>query len=375
MTLPSSQDGTEPQKADSGKIRVMLVDDSAVIRGLLARTLEADKDIEVVSSVHNGQMAVNAIKKSNPDVIVLDIEMPVMDGITALPLLLKEKPSVQVLICSTLSRQGAAISIKALELGATECLVKPMSNAEVSSSSDFQDNLLNLVKTLGKTSAKTAPHAPSAQPDEKAKVLHDFPLRDKKLAYTGKPSIVAIGSSTGGPQALFQALRDIEGITVPIVITQHMPKTFTALLAEHIEQNCGIPAHEGADGMPLQGGHAYVAPGGYHMEIVRNNGKLEISLNDGPQENFCKPSVEPMMRSVIDLYGNKVLGLMLTGMGNDGLEGFKLLAEKGGNVIAQDEMTSVVWGMPGAVALAGICTEVLPIHEIGPWLRKNVIEM
>ena len=154
-----------------------------------------------------------------------------------------------------------------------------------------------------------------------------------------------------------------------------MPKTFTALLADHIQNNCGIPCHEGAEGMVLENGHAYIAPGGHHMVFTRENGKIIIALNEGPPENYCKPSVEPMMRSIIGLYGNKTLGVMLTGMGNDGLQSFRILAEKGGNIIAQDEKSSVVWGMPGAVATAGLCTEVLPLNEIGPWLRKNVIEM
>ena len=200
-------------------------------------------------------------------------------------------------------------------------------------------------------------------------------MRDKALTYTGKPSLVAIGSSTGGPQALFEALRTVKGINVPIVITQHMPKTFTAILAEHIQQNCGIPCHEGEQDMAIEPGHAYVAPGGFHMEIVREDGKLKINIDDGAQINYCKPSIEPMMESAINVYGNKVLGIMLTGMGHDGIEGFKVLADKGGAIIAQDELTSVVWGMPGAVALAGIATDVMPIHEIGPWLKKNVIDI
>lgn len=377
MTLSPSQTETKETPEGNNKIKVMLVDDSAVIRGLLARTLEADIGIQVVSSVHNGQMAVNSVKKSAPDVIILDLEMPVMDGITALPLIMKEKPDAKVLVCSTLSRQGASISMKALALGATECLVKPTSTGGISGSDEFQKELLRLVKTLSRSRVRHKSISTSTETDETEteKKLQSFTLRDKSLAYSGKPSIVAIGSSTGGPQALFEALRVVAGINVPIVITQHMPKTFTAILAEHIEQNCKIPCHEGAQDMLLEPGHAYVAPGGFHMEIVRDGGRLKIKLNDGEQVNYCKPSVEPMMKSVIDLYGNKVLGIMLTGMGHDGIDGFKILADKGGYIIAQDELTSVVWGMPGAVALEGIATKVLPIHEIGPWLKRNVVDV
>ncbi len=367
MTMPAETAGIKP--ADDGKIGVMLVDDSAVIRGLLAKTLESDKDIKVVSSVNNGQMAVNAVRRADPDVIILDIEMPVMDGITALPLLLTEKPGVKVLICSTQSREGAAISLKALSLGATECLVKPVSNSELGHSDDFKRNLLKLVKSIGARQSYATRTSASVQPAEEP--ASPIRLRDKTLAYRGKPSIVAIGSSTGGPQALFETLKHIRGIDIPIVITQHMPKTFTALLAEHIEHNCGIPAHEGAQNMHVEKGHAYVAPGGYHMELIRNDGDTIIHLDSGPAINFCKPSVDPMINSVIDIYGNKALGVMLTGMGSDGLESFRRLADRGGNIIAQDEKTSVVWGMPGSVATAGLCTAVLPVQEIGPWLKQH----
>jgi len=364
------------------KIRVMLVDDSAVIRGLLARTLEADKDIEVVSSVHNGQMAVGAVARARPDVVVLDIEMPVMDGITALPLILKEKPDAKILMCSTLSRQGASISMKALSLGAAECLVKPTSNTEIGGSDEFRGNLLRLVKTLGpaRSAAATAqPQPPAAAkhtpPPAAAPAAPNITLRSKSQAYTARPAIIGIGSSTGGPQALFNVLNDVGGCPVPIVITQHMPKTFTAILAEHIQQNCHLPAHEGADGMALEKGHVYIAPGGHHMEIERTDQTAHIRLNEGPPENYCKPSVDPMMRSLIDAYGKKTLGIMLTGMGHDGLNSFTALAAAGGNIIAQDEKTSVVWGMPGAVAMAGLCTEIMPLAQIGPWIRKNVIEL
>ena len=198
-------------------------------------------------------------------------------------------------------------------------------------------------------------------------------LRNDPHAYKGKPAIVAIGSSTGGPQALFKVLKHFSGFDVPIVITQHMPATFTKILADHIGQQTGIPAHEGEDGMPVEKGHIYVAPGGKHMLFEQKVTGLQIKLDDGPPENFCKPSVEPMFRSVIDVFGNKVYGLILTGMGNDGIGAGKLLNDGGGHLVAQDKATSVVWGMPGAVAKAGYCTFVLPLNEIGPHIRRAVM--
>lgn len=368
MSVPEpSKSGGQPDN----KIRVMLVDDSAVIRGLLSRALGKEDDIEIVSSVSNGQYAVDTIQKADPDIVVLDIEMPVMDGITAIPLLLEKKPGVKILMCSTLSAKGASVSIKALALGATECLVKPTSTSEIHGSENFQSELIRLVRGLsGKHTAisrttKTSPRKPAAA---------TYALKDEKLSYSGKPSLIAIGSSTGGPQALFSVLQECKDFDVPIVITQHMPKTFTAILAEHIAQNCGLPCHEGADNMPLERGHAYIAPGGKHMIFERREGKAYIRITDDPPENYCKPSIEPMVRSAVKLYGNKVLGVMLTGMGSDGLESFRQLADAGGLIIAQDEETSTVWGMPGAVANAGICSAVMPLQNIGPWIRNQVLK-
>ncbi|MBI4030356.1 MAG: chemotaxis response regulator protein-glutamate methylesterase [Proteobacteria bacterium] len=375
-----------PETAADGRIRVMLVDDSAVVRGLITRTLEKDDQIYIVSSVHNGEMAVNTIKRVDPDIVLLDIEMPVMDGLTALPLLLQQKPDVKVLICSTLSAKGGAIAMKALSLGATECIAKPTSTGDLSGTAgDFSKDLVRIIKGLAK--ARVA--APAGDPPRKsstfnllkktdaqaapaAKKARSFTLRTGPDIYVGRPDIVAIGSSTGGPQALMEVLREIKNLPVPIVITQHMPKTFTAVLAQHIERNCGIPCVEGEDGMELKRGHAYVAPGGHHMLFEKKDGKVLVALDDGPPENFCKPSVDPMMKSIGNIYGKKTLPVILTGMGQDGLEGCRALTGMGAPLIAQDEATSIVWGMPGAVAEAGLCTEVLTLSKIGPAILKAV---
>jgi two-component system chemotaxis response regulator CheB len=187
----------------------------------------------------------------------------------------------------------------------------------------------------------------------------------------GRPDVIAIGSSTGGPQALFEVLAHLKGgVTQPILITQHMPATFTTILAEHITRQCGIVCGEAKDGEAITEGRAYVAPGDYHMLVVSRGNGYALSLTKDPPENFCRPAVDPMLRSVVRAYGRKVLTVILTGMGQDGLRGCQEVTAAGGVVIGQDEASSVVWGMPGAVATAGLCSAILPLKEIGPYIRK-----
>jgi two-component system chemotaxis response regulator CheB len=384
---PSRSDVSAP---DDAAIRVMLVDDSAVVRGMITRVLEADPGIRVVASAQNGEVAVGAVVKTRPDVILLDVEMPVMDGLTALPKLLSAHPGARVVMCSSLTEKGATITLQAMKLGAVECIAKPTSR-DTGVGSTFHRQLLDIVKGLGvapgrkaaiaaRPAISSAPgggspasigggRAPLFSPPGQAKT---FSLRNDSMAYKGKPALVAIGSSTGGPQALFEVTKSLKGLDVPIVITQHMPATFTRILAQHIQQQSGIPTQEGSEGMRIEAGYAYVAPGGLHMEIVEREGKSVIRLSDAPPENFCKPAVDPMFRSLVKLYGRKVLGIILTGMGSDGLKGGQMLVEAGGRLIAQDEASSVVWGMPGAVAMSGICSAVLPLKDIGPWIRQAV---
>ena len=358
----------------------MLVDDSVVIRSALARLIAKDPVIKIVASVSNGEMGISSAKKHQPHVVILDIEMPVMDGLSALPKILEAAPGTKVIMFSSLTASGADVTMKALSLGAVECIVKPSTRQSVGEGSDFQRELLEKIKSLvpddkrrvldqpapaPQASTGAAPLAPSAK--------DSFTLHRNPLAYKGKPSIVAIGSSTGGPQALFNVIKHFQGFDVPIIITQHMPATFTTLLASHITQQTGVPCVEGANGMVIEKGKAYVAPGGFHMLLINEGMKTTIKLDEGPPENFCKPSVDPMFRSAQKIYGQKMLGVILTGMGNDGLPSGKALVEAGGRLIAQDQATSVVWGMPGAVAKAGLCTEVLPIQDIGPWVRRAVL--
>ena len=359
-------------------VQVMLVDDSAVVRGFMTRILESDPGIKVIYSAHNGQMGVNALDTYQPDIILLDIEMPIMDGITAIPHLLAKRPDVKIIMCSTLSVQNADITLKAMELGAVDCIAKPSTSSEISAEG-FREIVLNKVHSIVDGSPRRAPRAAPATPSAPPPKVNLHPTLPKEVkirpamqGFSGKPSILAIGSSTGGPNALFKVIADFKGFDIPIVVTQHMPPTFTKILAEHITKHAGVPAVEAEEGMKLEPGRVHVARGGQHMLIRASGTDRIITLDDGPMENFCKPAVDPMLRSLIPIYGEKILTVILTGMGQDGLRGSRDVVAKGGRVIAQDEATSVVWGMPGAVALDGICSAVLPLNDIGAYVRKAV---
>ncbi len=379
----------QPGPAASDAIRVMVVDDSAVVRGLITRMLEGDKSVQVVASVGNGQMAVNALDRHDIEVVVLDIEMPVMDGLTALPQMLAKDPRLQVIMASTLTLRNADISLKALEAGAADYIPKPTSTRDITGASNFKAELVNKVKALGNVRrqkagarpASPAARAPGArpaparapvpvQPAGATRATGPVTLRSPSTEPMG---VLAIGSSTGGPQALFTVLGGLKGTSlgVPILITQHMPATFTAILAEHITRLTGWPAAEGVDGQPVLADHAYVAPGDFHMVVEAQGQQKVIRLTKTPPENFCRPSVDPMLRSVAQVWGRRAFVVILTGMGSDGMKGAEVVVRAGGTVVAQDEATSVVWGMPGAVATAGLCSAVLPLPQIAPHIRKT----
>jgi two-component system chemotaxis response regulator CheB len=363
----------------------MVTDDSAVIRGLITRALESDPEIVVVTTVSNGEMALTALGRYDIEVVILDIEMPVMDGLTALPKLIAAQPGLQVVMASTLTRRNADISLKALAAGAADYVAKPTSTAQIGGANEFRTELIAKIKALAgaRRRARGVP-PPSARSSGDAPKGTILPLRPSapagvvargalalRSAMVETPEIIAIGSSTGGPQALFEVMGALRGgLPQPIVITQHMPATFTTILAEHITRQSGLPTVEGADGMPLERGRVYVAPGDFHMTIDTVGTGRVLRLSKAPPENYCRPSVDPMLRSVVKAYGRRVLTVILTGMGHDGLHGGEAVVAAGGCVIAQDEATSVVWGMPGAVAQAGLCSAVLPLKEIAPYVRR-----
>jgi two-component system chemotaxis response regulator CheB len=365
---------TPPAAASiSRRIRVMLVDDAVVVRGLFARWVEAEPDLEVVATLRTGRDAVNQLERVDPDVVVLDVDMPELDGIAALPLLLQKKRDLVVIMASTLTRRNAEISLRALSLGAADYIPKPGSNREVSASTAFRRDLIEKIRQLG-LRAKRLRHGVKARVSRPAKSAPSIvpsaeevtPLRLRQMPLT-PPRVLVIGASTGGPQALNRLVVQIDTVIqrAPVLITQHMPPTFTAVLAEHLARVSKFPVREASDGEEVNAGAIYLAPGGKHLKVERRDGLAVIAIDDGPMVNFCKPAVDPLFASAAQVWGSKVLALVLTGMGSDGLAGAKEIVAAGGHVFAQDEETSVVWGMPGQVTNAGLCSAVLPLQEIG----------
>jgi two-component system chemotaxis response regulator CheB len=346
----------------------MVVDDSAVVRGFIVRMLESDSRIAVVATCSNGQIAVQQAAKLALDVIVLDIEMPVMDGITALPKLIAANPHARIVMASTLTQRNATISLEALARGATDYIAKPTSD-KLGSNDDFRRALIEKVVGLGAMRPK---HTISTAAPAKATVAPaPKPLAPLRRSGAARPKIIAIGSSTGGPQALMALLGALpREVICPIVIAQHMPATFTAVLAQHLGRASGRPCAEAANNVEIRPGHIYLAPGDYHFELAASGSSVVAHLSQTPPENFCRPSVDPLFRSVARLYGAEACGVILTGMGSDGCSGARALAVAGAPVVAQDEATSVVWGMPGAVANAGLCSAILPLGDIAGHIAK-----
>jgi two-component system, chemotaxis family, protein-glutamate methylesterase/glutaminase len=371
-----------PSSIAARRIRVMLVDDAVVVRGLFARWVESEPDLDVVATLRTGREAVDQLERVDPDVVVLDVDMPDLDGIAALPLLLEKKPDLVVIMASTLTRRNAEISLRALSLGAADYIPKPGSNREVSVSTAFRRDLIEKIRQLGLRAKRLrAAVAPARIPVETKSAPSIVPQVVEETAPpslvlrpmpTMPPRVLLIGSSTGGPQALNTLIAEIGSIIqrAPVLITQHMPPTFTAVLAEHLARVGKCPVHEAVDGEEISAGTVYLAPGGKHMKVIRRDGTAVLSIEDGPLVNFCKPAVDPMFASAAEVWGNKVLALVLTGMGADGLAGARTIVAAGGHVFAQDEATSVVWGMPGQVTNAGLCSAVLPLPEISGKLTR-----
>jgi two-component system chemotaxis response regulator CheB len=360
-------------------LRVMVVDDSVVIRGMISRWLGSEPDIVVAASLRTGLEAVNQIERINPDIAVLDIEMPELDGISALPLLLAKKRNLIVIMASTLTRRNAEISFKALSLGASDYIPKPESTREPTAAETFRHDLVQKIRHLGAKVRRSSPataapaHAPALDRMREPVLRAPASAPVVRRSFSSQnPRVLLIGSSTGGPQALMSVVADIGPVIdrFPVLITQHMPPTFTTILAEHLARASNRPAREAVDGEAVKAGHIYLAPGGRHMRVVRHGMETVIALDDGPPVNFCKPAVDPLFASAIDVWQGSILALILTGMGSDGMRGGKDIVAAGGSVIAQDESTSVVWGMPGAAANAGICAAVLPLNQIAPKLVR-----
>ena len=348
--------------------RVLVCDDSLVIRRAITRMLAGARGIEVVATASHGQAAVEIVRAhldAMPiDIVVLDIEMPVMDGLTALPLLLAADPKLRVIMASTLTMRGAAITMDALRLGAADYIPKPNA-AGLFDDRAFADELCAKIRGLARL--RSAPAFPSrTAPTREA-------TRPRPDHARSRPGLLAIGSSTGGPQALFTLFRDLgRAIDVPVILTQHMPATFVPMLAEHITRVGGLPCAVARQGDTLVAGRITIAPGDRHLQLASGANGARAVLSDGPPVNFCRPAVDVMLESAAVAFGSRVLVVMLTGMGRDGCEGTRRVVEAGGAALAQDEATSVVWGMPGAIAAAGLADEILPLGELAGAVKRRL---
>ena len=340
------------------KIRVLVVDDSVVLRRLLSDELNGDPDIEVVGIAANGRIALQRIPQVNPDLVILDVEMPEMDGLETLAAIRKTYGKLPVVMFSALTERGAHATLEALSLGASDYFTKPTSDAGVDASLKVvREQLIPKIKALASA------HRRKATPVS--------PSRAGSIFKASPVHAVAIGCSTGGPNALAEVLPRLSAsFPVPILIVQHMPPMFTRLLADRLTAQSSLKVHEAATGMVVQPGNAYVAPGDYHMTVVRSGDQVRIVTQQDPPENSCRPAADVMLRSVATAYGAGSLAVILTGMGQDGLRGCESIRLAGGQVIAQDEASSVVWGMPGYVVKAGLATQELPLDQIGAKIQQ-----
>jgi two-component system, chemotaxis family, protein-glutamate methylesterase/glutaminase len=351
------------------KIRVLIVDDSVVVRKLVTDVLASDPGLEVAGTAANGRIGLSKISIVNPDVVTLDVEMPELDGLQTLAAIRKQYPTLPVIMFSSQTQRGAATTIDALTLGANDYVTKPANvGCAAVAMQSLRDQLVPKIKFwCGRlTESASLPQRP------RSRFAHLEPPRNG-AAVPSLVDIVAIGVSTGGPNALSTLLPQLPGdLPVPIVIVQHMPPVFTRLLAERLASRSALKVSEAAPGQEILPGHVYVAPGDFHMIVKRDGVSLRAQTNQDPPENSCRPAVDVLFRSVANLYGSRTLSIILTGMGQDGLRGCERIREAGGQILAQDKASSVVWGMPGFVTKAGLADEVLPLKEIAGEIVRRV---
>ena len=344
------------------KIRVLIVDDSVVVRRLLGDALRADPALEVAGIAPNGRIALARLPQLAPDLVTLDLEMPDMDGLDTLRAIRATYPALPVLMVSRYTQRLARATLDALALGASDYLTLPDHTGLASASEWIKGQLIPRIKQYGK---------PAGQPST---ARRDQP-RPSSLGFEprSRVEVVAIGSSTGGPQALAAVLAAFSiPFPVPVVIAQHMPPDFTRQLAERLARLTSLNVREAVPDAPLEPGDVWVARGGLHLSVVRDHQYHRLRLLATPPENSCRPSADVLFRSVAEAFGGGVLGVVLTGMGQDGLRGCEAIRAAGGQVLTQDKATSVVWGMPGAVTEAGLSNQVLPLDEIGPEIDRRV---
>lgn len=350
------------------KIRVLIVDDSTVIRRILTEALASDPSIEIAGTAANGRIALAKLTQINPDAVTLDMEMPELDGLATLTELRKTHPKLPVIMFSTLTQKGAIATLNALSQGASDYVTKPANVGGVTAAiQGVKNELIPKIKALCQIPASvgTAPAAIRPVLSSVANLRGTLDLRLQRF------EIISIGVSTGGPNALTEIFRQLPAnMPVPIVIVQHMPPVFTKYLAERLNAVSPVEVVEAKAGDVLSPGKAWLAPGNFHMNLSRIDGRTTIQLHQGPPENSCRPAADVLFRSVAEAYGPHALGVVLTGMGQDGLRGCAAICAAGGKVIAQDETSSVVWGMPGAVVGAGLADAILPLPRIAAEMTR-----
>ena len=364
----------EIARPDLNPVRVMVVDDSVVVRGLLSRWIDHDPELAVVGAFRNAQTALDQLVSCDPDVVILDVEMPGMDGLSALPQLLSLKPELAVIMASTLTQRNAKISLEALAQGAVDYLPKPTSRAGIISSHEFQRDLLDKIRVHGGREMIARPPVVSRAPVIE-KVHVDVSPSHSTPDQLHKPDVIVIGASTGGPQALTQLFGELGPFLADttVLIAQHMPAMFTTILAEHIKKASGRLCREAQDGMTIEPGCIYVAPGGKHMTVEsRPNGHL-LNISEEAPRDFCRPSVNSLLESTADAFGGSLMAIILTGMGEDGTCGANAVRQAGGSVLVQNEESSVVWGMPGSVAKAGHCDQILDLDGLAKTLKDLLV--
>lgn len=385
-----------PETGSGRPIRVMVVDDSSVFRRFVSNALADVRDVEVVGTAVHGQHALSQLEKLAPDVIILDIEMPELDGLGALPLIMKERPTVSVIMFSSLTARGAEATLEAMDRGAVDYALKPdIAMGQEAATEAVQRDLLPLISTWGRIAhARGIRARTGAPPDvaanggarsaarwrDQASAIAPAPSASSvppplasRQSPTGPISGVVIGASTGGPNAISEVLAGFPAdLPVPVLVVLHMPGTFTGLLAKRLNDSCRISIVESSDGDKLKPGCVYIAKGGAHLAVKGTRSDAIASVFDGPAENFCKPSVDVLFRSAADVWKERTLAIVLTGMGADGLEGSRVISKAGGTIYVQDESSSIVWGMAGSVASAGLAGRILPLREIASAIVAGV---
>ncbi|MFW3170373.1 protein-glutamate methylesterase/protein-glutamine glutaminase [Geodermatophilus sp. CPCC 206100] len=349
-------------------IRVMVVDDSVVVRKIVTDVLSEDPAIEVVGTAVNGRIAVTKLEQLKPDLITMDIEMPEMNGIEAVRAIRTARSRVPIIMFSTLTERGAAATLDALSSGANDYVTKPANVGSVAQSMEsVRQQLIPKIKAL--TGRPVTPGPGRAAAPAPARIAPAAP----RQGAVKQPAVLVIGSSTGGPEALAKLLPVLPAtLPVPVLLVQHMPPVFTRQFAQRLDRLCALRVTEAVDGAPLAPGTVHLAPGDHHLTIRTTTRGLATRLDQGPPENFCRPAVDPLFRSAVDAFDGAVLGVVLTGMGSDGRAGAARIREAGGAVVVQDQASSVVWGMPGAVAGAGLADEILPLDRVAEALHRRL---